>query len=234
MKKVHVGKNQKVQVNDEDFEWISQHTWESVRTGQKSFIRRSVEKGGKWQQFSLGAEILDRLGFSKNNDEYITFIDGNRFNFQQNNLVIIEKSLYHQRQPIVHKWKGVRYINKLRKFSITINLDKKFTKSIYQSDLEAAECYNKLAVKYYGQFAAVNNIQTSQVIWPPLVLVPNRRIRKPIYTYKVKAVLVNGAFDDIERWCPKCMKETCYLSNQGLTCLGCKWSLNPSQSTLLC
>lgn len=225
MKELHVGRNQGAAVDEIDFEWANLYTWELVGGRQSSHIRRSTNEGGKTGLLSLGSEIMKRAGYTKELDEYVTFIDGNRLNFQRNNLVFIEKSLYHQRQPITHKWKGVRYIDRLKKFSITIKLDRRFTKSTYQSSMEAAECYNKLAISYYGQFAAINNTRTSQVIWPPLILMSDRKIRKPVCSYRVKSVIINAAFDDIGRWCPRCINESCYLSNQGLTCLICKWSL---------
>lgn len=229
MKQIYIGSNKTILLSDNDFKWASQYSWEIVRSKKENQVRRVSSKNGKVRTFLLNNEIMKRLGkeFVKNDDEYVTFIDGNKFNFQRNNLVLIEKSLYHQRQPINGEWKGVRYEKRLEKYAISINLDKRFTRSTYRSSIAAAQDYNKLAVIYYGQFAAINNTSNSQVIWPPLVSPKSRRIRKPTISdaLSVKRILTKE-FTDVERFCPRCTKETCYLCKEGLKCLNCRWILS--------
>jgi hypothetical protein len=225
-----INKNLSVLVDEIDHKWASQHGWEVTRSKYSSHIRRTVNKNSKRIHYSFATEIMERIGFKKEPEEYIRFVNGNQLDYRRDNLVLIDKSLYHQRQLNAGLWHGVCQKKGVKSYSINIRLDKKTSRN-FKTAPEAALTYNKLAVTYYGQFAAINATRHPKyqgAIYPPLVLVEGRRIRKPDYGYQAKnRVAAMDYFDDVARWCPHCVTESCFLVDQGLKCFQCRWLLSP-------
>ena len=90
--------------------------------------------------------------------------DGNKLNNQRDNLRYASRSQNHANRKksseSIFRYKGIRKKNdrfRNKPWQATIKKDyKTYYLGYYETEIEAAEAYNKMAVELYGEFARIN------------------------------------------------------------------------------
>jgi hypothetical protein len=159
MKTIPLGKHHTAFVDDEDYEFLSQFKWYSLR-GQYASANSKlpITKGGT-------PVLMHRLVIAARPGEQVDHIDGNGFNNQRSNLRLCTSSQNHANQKCglrgCTRFKGVQFpkrVYKLKKpwlVRIMVNRKTKFSR-YYRTPTEAACGYNIAAKELFGEFAKLN------------------------------------------------------------------------------
>lgn len=167
MKKI-VGKEgchqQIIEIDAED-EHLLNDNW-CIRKSGKLYIQRSVVDASK--RLGYRTELLHRVIVSAPKGMTVDHIDGNTLNNKRNNLRICthQQNLFNQKKPTngtVSQWKGVgcRWRKIKQEFVYTAKIHyngKIYYLGMFDSEVAAAKAYNTAALKYFGQFARLNNV----------------------------------------------------------------------------
>lgn len=190
MKRVPLGKNGKqgmfTLVDDEDYDCLNKFTWHAQKHRNTFYVIRTSSIWSKEYKLKLKhtcrkSILIHRVLLNAKDGEQIDHIDGNGLNNQKENLRICNNSqnAMNKVKPnfssITSKYKGVSkckikikrkngtfYYNYRWKACIQIN--GKRIKKILKTEIEAAIHYNKLAAKYFGEFARYNLIPENKEI----------------------------------------------------------------------
>lgn len=66
--------------------------------------------------------------------------------------------------PTTSKYKGVSWFKRDKKWKVNITVNKKHIYlGVYDSEVEAAKAYNEAAIKFFGEFACLNNLSINHV-----------------------------------------------------------------------
>jgi hypothetical protein len=104
------------------------------------------------------------MGLEKGDKKMVDHIDGNGLNNKRNNLRIATHSENGANKSSIpntsSKYKGVYWEKRKNKWQSQITFNNR-TKSLgrYNSEKDAALAYNKAALKQFGEFAKLNNIE---------------------------------------------------------------------------
>jgi len=141
-------------IDNQDFEELSKHKWRLNRGGYPE--TRSKGKLKRVHNFLIKSDAIN----------VCDHIDGNKLNNIRGNLRIITRTQNNaNRQPNKNNKQGTKgvYFNKQNKknpFEAYICSDnKKIHIGYFATIKEAAEAYNKEAIKKWGEFALLNNIE---------------------------------------------------------------------------
>jgi hypothetical protein len=146
-------------VDDEDFEYLNQFKWHTLKLAGKFYVGRklTVSKCKRNQIF------MHRFIMKPDKGMVIDHLDGNPLNNQKNNLRICTHSENMRNCKIsinnTSGFKGVSFVKKNNTYKSAIKLNKKTIYLGYYIDpIDAARAYNEAAVKYHGEFANLNKI----------------------------------------------------------------------------
>ncbi len=144
------------QVDDEDFEWLSQSKWCATKAPtDKTHYAMGTEKHGKvWKTIYMHRLIL---GLKIGDGKFADHVDGDALNNQRSNLRICTKSQNQQNRSMYKNntsgLKGV-YPNKKRWIAkIACNNKKNIHLGSFKTKEEAYEAYKEAVTKYHGNFA---------------------------------------------------------------------------------
>lgn len=160
MKIIKLTQNKICQVDDEDFELLSQIKWHANKS-RNTFYAKSSEYGP-----------MHKFLLSPNNPKIqIDHIDGNGLNNQRSNLRLATNAENAAnrgkttRANLTSKYKGVYYNKKTKKYYASVKKHGKvvFSKS-FLLEKDAAIAYNKAALKYHGDFAFLNKVNSEKEI----------------------------------------------------------------------
>jgi hypothetical protein len=138
-------------VDDKDFPLVASFGWYALNNKSGNTYAKGKVRGklAAMHRLIMGARI----------GEYVDHINGNGLDNRRENLRIATptQNNANQRQKKT-KFKGV--IAKPGKFLVRVwRSGKCFHGGTYRTEIEAAKAYNDLAVRIYGEFACLNNIQ---------------------------------------------------------------------------
>lgn len=152
MKEIKLTQGKVAVVDDDDFNFLSQHRWHYMTVGYAA--RRDGRVGWK-------VVYLHRLIIGAKKGEEVDHINGNTLDCRKGNLRIVNRS--HNmantclRSTNTSGYKGVSFDKRRNKWyaEITVNY-KKIHLGRYVDIIEAAKVYNEAAKKYFGEFARLN------------------------------------------------------------------------------
>lgn len=161
MKQIPLTKGLVALVNDEDYEYLMQWRWKTMKHGRTFYAVRSTYKDKKQELISMHRLILD---LSKSN-EYADHIDRNGLNNQRYNLRISSPTQNSANRSShkngTSKYLGVSYRKDNNKWRASICKNGKIINlGQYTTEESAALSYNNNAIELHGNFANLNNIQS--------------------------------------------------------------------------
>ena len=156
MKLIKLSQGKFAQVDDEDFEKVSNFTW-SARKDHKTFYAMS---GGIYKGVST-LKSLHRFIMDAPDGYMIDHIDGDGLNCQKINLRICTnaQNQWNRSKTIGSSsmYKGVSFKNNRYEVSIRVNNNRHYL-GRFVDEKEAGLAYNSAAIKFHGEFANLNTI----------------------------------------------------------------------------
>lgn len=177
MKKIIASDGTEYLVDDEKYDELKQHYWNSKIGGAGKYARRTERINGKSVTVFMHREVLG-LNYKATDDGcYVDHINRNTTDNRLKNLRVASKSQNTQNSKTINrtsKYKGVFKWNNKWVANITKN-NKQYIIKHYKSEKEAALAYDRYAKKMYGPNAAFNfkdheqlkNIQYDPYWTPP-------------------------------------------------------------------
>ena len=155
MKSITLTKGKLALVDDEDFEHINQFSW-YYSNGYA--YRPLPRKTRKKPSISMHRLIMDDPAGKE-----VDHINGNRLDNRRSNLRICTKAENRRnlglRSTNSTGFKGVCFRKDIKKYQAQITVNSKSVYlGYYPTAQQAAHAYNDAAVKYYGEFARLNEI----------------------------------------------------------------------------
>lgn len=156
------GKGRVIQIDDEDYEELSKYKWYINSTG-KYVSRRGPIVNNKQSNILMHRQIM-KVSDPK---VYIDHIDHNGLNNQRANLRIATHSQNGANKRKLNPetfssiYKGVVKIGNIWRSSAI--KDKKVYYKLFLDEKNAAEWYNEMAIKLWGEYALLNEITGERV-----------------------------------------------------------------------
>lgn len=159
MKKIPLSQGQYAIIDDDDFKYLSQFKWYAARHKRTWYAVTCVKnKNGEYR-----ARAMHRILLGLSNPKVFTdHIDHNGLNNQRTNLrTCSNKQNGHNRRPHTgSRFKGVTFDQKRGDFKSQIIVSGKYIYlGYFDNEIDGAKAYNEAAIKYYGKFANINQIQ---------------------------------------------------------------------------
>lgn len=159
MKLLQLSKGYIAQVDDEDYELLSQWCWSATKCCDKIYARRTKKYGNKkvhiyLHRFLMNVHLCDKTVFCDHKDR-------DTLNNQKENLRICtaadnQRNKTKKRNGI-HKYIGVSVNHKRFSASLTHN-GKRVYIGTYDTQEEAALAYNNKKIELHGEFANLNQL----------------------------------------------------------------------------
>lgn len=149
MKEIELTQGRIALVDDNDFEYLNQFTWQ-LQPNRNTFYAVGY--------IDHKTVKMHRIIMSVPSDLQIDHIDHNGLNNQKNNLRICTRQQNSMnRIPNKSKYKGVYFRKDRNKWNVLISVDGILKNmGYYSSEIEAARTYDTFAKEYYGEYAYLN------------------------------------------------------------------------------
>lgn len=146
-------------IDDEDYEKISKFKW---FINKRLYVRRTQYINGKEKELRLHRYILNII----DSNIIVDHINGNTLDNRKCNLRICnnkQNSYNSKKIKSSSKYKGVFWNKVNNKWQAQIHPEGKHIHlGYFDSELDAAKKYNEMALKYYGEFAKINNLSCGE------------------------------------------------------------------------
>lgn len=162
MKKIKLTQGQEAIVDDEDFDSLNQFNWHASNKGKGTFyaLRNQLksEHGDNKRTILQMHRVILKLTDS---NIFIDHININSLDNRKENLRIVTKSQnsrnVNKRKTNTSGYKGVTWYELLKKWKAQINFNKKCVHlGYFDNIIEAANEYDKAAIRYFGEYAKIN------------------------------------------------------------------------------
>lgn len=148
-------------IDDCDFEMISKYKWLTVRSFGCSYASTSkkIFFNGKLRHVRMHRIILNC-----SDGEIVDHKDGDGLNNQRQNIrkcTCLENSRNkdNRKKKSRISFKGVGWHKATKKFRAYINISyRHLSLGYYENEYDAARAYNEAAIKYFGEFAKLNDV----------------------------------------------------------------------------
>ena len=146
-------------VDDEDYDWLSEHRWSAHEKSGTVYAERGVKVNGKWTSLPMHAEIV-RAGPGEIHDHK----NGIGVDNQKNNIRLCSRkdNARNQRTNSTNKsgFKGVSWKRNQQMWVAQITVDGNNSNlGCHICAMRAAVMYNQAAAREFGEFARLNDIQ---------------------------------------------------------------------------
>lgn len=162
MKEIPLTQNKVALVDDCDYEFLMQWKWYACKYKHTYYaVRSGFRESRKFNKVWMHRVLLE---LSDNNKLQGDHKDRNGLNNQRNNLRISNQSQNNANRKYSHpsrssKYIGVTYRIKRKRYEAVIGVNhKKLYLGMYYNEIDAAKAYNNAAIKYFGEFARLNEI----------------------------------------------------------------------------
>lgn len=162
MKIISISKGEQTLVDDEDYEILNSIKWQCFKRKRyqkiEKYARTTIQVDKKKVSLLMHRVIMgDPIGF------LVDHINGNTLDNRKSNLRLVNNSQNlmnsEPRKNCSSKYKGVSFDSNTGKYKAQIQINKKRTHlGLFENELEAAICYNENALKYYGEYARINEL----------------------------------------------------------------------------
>ena len=154
MKEIGISSGRVVLIDDEDFDYVTTYRWALIKRGKLEHAYRKI--GTK-------SIYLHRCLIDAPEGRSVDHINGNGLDNRKCNLRLADKT-QNGRNRGKNKnnksgYKGVFWNTQASKWNAKIHVPKQVHLGYYTTPEEAALAYNKGAIKYFGKFAKLNEIQ---------------------------------------------------------------------------
>ena len=161
MKRIPLTQGKFAIVDDEDFDWLNQWKWSAFKCPHTFYVERSIYSRDtkKARTVRLHREIL---GLKKDDGKQADHINGSGLDNRRCNLRVCTRSennrnMQKQFKICSSKYKGVNWRKNRKKWRAEICKDYKHIHiGYFDSEIEAAEAYDKKAKELFGEFARTN------------------------------------------------------------------------------
>jgi len=152
MKKIKLSRGEFVLVDDEDYDYLNQFKWHTLRTKYAKYA--TTHKNGK-------KPLMHRMILNAKDGEEVDHKDHNGLNNQRNNIRICTSSQNKaNRTPCgKSKYLGVWFRYKNNKKYIKSSIRKHgiyYDLGTFCTEEKAAKAYDDMAIKLHGEFANLN------------------------------------------------------------------------------
>lgn len=154
MREIVSGQGIKIQVDDDDYDFLNQWTW---HISPRGYAHRTLYRSGTFQDIALHDLVGLRMGISIT--PTIDHKDGNKLNCQRSNLrTATQFQQQGNRGPSKTNKCGYRGVSKRKGYERWVAYINRFFIGSYETPEEAALAWNKEATRRYGSFARLNKI----------------------------------------------------------------------------
>lgn len=164
MKTISLTQGKVTVVDDDVYEWASQHKWFAIYHHDNWYAVRNVRiEGALSRNKRQIIERLHRVIVGAVRGQKTDHKDGDGLNNRRYNLRVCTQTQNLRNQKLRRSnttgYKGVVYDKATDKFRAQIGVDgRKIALGSFESPAEAARSYDAAAIKYFGEFAKPNSI----------------------------------------------------------------------------
>lgn len=159
MKKIKLTRGQFALVDDANYNWLNQWKWYASKEESGFYaVRNSSLKKGKRHQIRMHRLIL---GLEYGDSQQTDHQNHNTLDNRRDNIRIATSNQNGRNtkshQDSTSQFKGVSWYKRLKKWQAAIYLNGKLKHlGFFTLERDAALAYNKVARKYFGEFAYLN------------------------------------------------------------------------------
>lgn len=168
MIEVLLTKNQTTEIDLIDSDLVSTRKYHAHGRKGDFYAARTGWKGFKRTAIYLHVEIMERIiSRPLTDDEEVDHVDLNKLNNKRGNLRIASHPQNMKNNPITIRntsgYKGVSWIERLKKYQVDITVDgERYYLGVFSDLEEAARAYNVAAKEHHKEFASLNSITGDQ------------------------------------------------------------------------